>query len=420
MSRAAATKTASRSAAFAPRKERASLASSLARRSPRVARIALLALVACKGKTAPKRDDASVAPPADATAESKPWPELAELPHVEPDRVVHLPSKANVPRFTVGGPVLAGELAIVASSQFGFAAVDYKRGQLAWTKPAGAHVAPPLVVESNVVLIGDCVNPPDVPDGDTLLGCARVVTSTGSDQAYVAVHAKADAVAEFAGADGYQRMWPGGEGHVIWRRGDKAVSVDLLSGVAAPADAADPPVVINYKTKQWLVRRTEDGIIEATGKPPWKTEQSYGSLLGGVYIPEQSPMVRVMSASRRGELLLFDIDATGSLHGQVSLDPVPGIGLIGHAIDSVGDVAVAVRLDTSLERDYIAGYAANALLMWTYQLPPIKRADPVGIAIAPDAVVVFHDGDTLTVLPELSAPPTAPGAVREPSKNSTP
>ena len=131
-------------------------------------------------------------------------------------------------------------------------------------------------------------------------------------------------------------------------------------------------------------------------------------------------MVRVMSASRRGELLLFDIDATGSLHGQVSLNPVPGIGLIGQAIDRVGDVAVAVRLDTSLERDYIAGYAANALLMWTYQLPPIKRADPVGIAIAPDAVVVFHDGDTLTVLPELSAPPTAPGAVREPSENSTP
>ena len=37
--------------------------------------------------------------------------------------------------------------------------------------------------------------------------------------------------------------------------------------------------------------------------------------------------------------------------------------------------------------------------------------DPVGVAIAPDAVVVFHDGDTLTILPELSAPPTAPGAV---------
>ena len=79
------------------------------------------------------------------------------------------------------------------------------------------------------------------------------------------------------------------------------------------------------------------------------------------------------------------------------------------------NVAFAVRLDTSLERDFIAGYATNALLIWTYQLPRIPRADPVGIAIAHDAVVVFHDGDTFTVLPELSAPPTAPGAVRTPS-----
>jgi hypothetical protein len=338
-------------------------------------------------------------------------------------RVINLPSKANVPRFTVGGPVLVGEVAVVASSQFGFAAVDYRRGQLAWTKPAGAHVAPPVIVDGNLALIGDCVNPPDVPDGDTLLGCARVVTATGADQAYVAVHAKAAAVADFAGSDGYQRTWNGGEGHVIWKRGDHAVSVDLLSGVASAAPADDPPVVINYKSKQWLVRRTEEGIIEATGTPSWKTDHPYGSLLGAVYIPEQSPMVRVMSASRRAEgpeLLLFDIDATGSLHGQVSLNPVPGIGLIGQSIDRVGDIAVAVRLDTSLERDYIAGYAANALLMWTYPLPQIKRPDPVGVAIAPDAVVVFHDGDSLTVLPELSAPPTAPGAVREPSENATP
>jgi hypothetical protein len=381
----------------------------------------LLALVACKGKPA-KRDDAAITPSDATVAKTTEWPELAKLPRVQPLRVVNLPSKANVPRFTVGGPVLVGDLAVVASSQFGFAAVDFRRGQLVWSKPAGAHVAPPLVVDGNVALIGDCVNPPDVPDGDTLLGCARVVTMSGADQAYVAIHAKSDVVAAFAGSDGYQRTWQQ-DGKVVWRRGDQAVTVDLLSGVATPADAADPPLVITYKDRQWQVRRTEEGIIDAQGKPPWRTEQSYGALLGGVYIPGQSPMVRAINPSRRregAELLVFDIDATGSLHGQVTLHPAPGIGLIGQAIDSVGDIAIAVRLDTSLERDYIAGYAANALLMWTYPLPPIKRADPVGLAIAPDAVVVFHDGDTLTVLPELSAPPTAPGAVRVPSENSTP
>jgi hypothetical protein len=50
----------------------------------------------------------------------------------------------------------------------------------------------------------------------------------------------------------------------------------------------------------------------------------------------------------------------------------------------------------------------------------MPRPDPVGIALTRDAVVVFHDGDTLTVLPELSAPPTAPGAVKAPSENATP
>jgi hypothetical protein len=77
-------------------------------------------------------------------------------------------------------------------------------------------------------------------------------------------------------------------------------------------------------------------------------------------------------------------------------------------------------MDASLRHDFIVGYAANALLMYVYPLPEVPRADPVGLAIAPDAVLVFHDGDTFTVLPELSAPPTAPGATERPSQNPTP
>jgi hypothetical protein len=60
------------------------------------------------------------------------------------------------------------------------------------------------------------------------------------------------------------------------------------------------------------------------------------------------------------------------------------------------------------------------MVMWVYPLPEQPRPDPVGVAVAPDAVIVFHDGDTFTVLPELSAPPTAPGAGRAPSRNPTP
>jgi hypothetical protein len=384
---------------------------------------ACLLAAGCKAKGTPRHDDAALAeqPRRDAAiADAGVWPELAAMPSIEPVRVIAIPSKQDQPRFTIGGPALLGDLALVSSSQFGFAAVDFRRGQIAWTKPSGSHVAPPIVVDGNAVLVGDCVNPPTIPDGETLLGCLRVVTPTGTDQAYLAIRGKA--VHEFDASAGDQRVWttPGG---VVWRRGEEAVSIDMLTGIAKRVAADDPPLVVSYKNRRWELRRTEDGVIDAKGTPSWHTERPYGRLLGAVYLPDQSPMIRVASPTMHGgsrEVLIFDIDATGSLHGQVSMNPVPGIAVTAHAIDAVGDTAIAVRLDTSLERDFIAGYAANALLMWTYPLPQVPRPDPIGIAVAPDAVVVFHDGDTVTVLPELSAPPTAPGAVRAPLENPTP
>jgi hypothetical protein len=386
--------------------------------------VALALLSACKSAkphAAATRDDATVAVRDAAPADAGAWPELATAPTIAPVRVIAIPAKLDQPRFTIGGPVLLGDLALVSSSQFGFAAVDFRRGQLAWTKPAGSHVAVPVVVDGKAVLIGSCINPPTIPDDQTLLGCMRIVTPTGADQAYIAIRG-GKAVDAFASSAGEQTVWTD-QGAVMWRRGEQAIAIDVLSGVARPVPAEDPPLVVTYKTKQWTIRRTEDGEISATGTPSWKTESSYGPLIGAVYIPDQAPMVRVAQPSRhegRPEIMLFDIDATGSLNGQVTMNPVPGIGIIGHAISKVGNAALAVRLDTSLERDYIAGYAANAALQWTYPLPQQARPDPVGLAITHDAVVVFHDGDTLTVLPELSAPPTAPGAVRDPLENATP
>jgi len=217
-------------------------------------------------------------------------------------------------------------------------------------------------------------------------------------------------------------VWRDGERTVRWKRGDAAVAIDLVSGVATPASAAPPPIVVAYRDHRWEI--THDGAIVARehDRIAWKTEHPYTALLGAVYLPEQSPMLRVANVGvfgGRAEMNLLDIDATGSLHGQAAF-PVPAIGLLGSGISEVGDVAIAVRLDRSIQRDFIVGYAANALMMWVYPLPVVPRADPVGIAIAPDAVVVFHDGDTFTILPELSAPPTAPGAVRASSKNPTP
>jgi hypothetical protein len=360
--------------------------------------------------------------PADALSidAPAPWPELAGLPRTEPVRVIALPTKPDQPRFDVGGPVIAGDVAVVASSQFGFIAVDWRRGAIAWSKPAGLHVAPPVALaRSSVALIGECSNPPDV--ADRLLGCLRVVTAAGADEAYIAIHGKA--VDAFAAAYGPQQLWRDGERTLRWKRGDVAVTIDVVTGVATPASSAPPPLVVPYRDHRWEIAH-EDGAIVARehGRVAWRTEHPYTALLGAVYLPEQSPMLRVANVGAfggRAEMNLLDIDATGSLHGQAAF-PVPAIGLLGSATSDVGDVAIAVRLDRSIQRDFIVGYAANALMMWVYPLPVLPRADPVGIAIAPDAVVAFHDGDTLTILPELSAPPTAPGAVRASSKNPTP
>ena len=378
-----------------------------------------LLLGACRGKHHAREDAAPAPAKRDASIDAPAaWPELATFPHVDPVRVIALPVRPGVPRFDLGGPVVLGDVAVVSSSQFGFLAVDYHAGHVAWTKPAGEHVAPPVVVGGSIVLLGECLSAQQVPD--TLLGCVRIVTATGADQGYLAIHGKG--VESFANEPGEQHVWATGDHALLWRRGDAAVAVDLLTGIATTAPASDPPLVVRYKGKTWSIAQDEDGVIKGTGASKWQTSRAYSQLLGAVYLPEQGPMIRASNAGSFGghpELNLFDIDATGSLHGQVAF-PVPGIGLIGHAVDSIGDTALAVRLDRSLERDFIVGYAANALLMWVYPLPRQPRPDPVGLAVANDAVVVFHDGDTLTILPELSAPPTAPGAAKPPSENATP
>jgi len=399
--------------------------------------LALLALLtACKSKA--ERDHAAPtapvaiaddAQPADATAKGN-WRELDELPRTEPLRTITLPSRPDVPQFDVGGPAIDKDLAVVSSSQFGFIAVDWRRGNIVWTKPAGGRVAPPIVRSGSFLLIGACATPPVIPDDHALLGCMRSVTPAGADELYVAVHGKAKLVAEFAGAVGPQQLFSEGERTVRWRRGDTAVAIDVMSGVATPADAAPPPIGVTYKDRHWDISQIDGKLVaREKGKVAWGTEYPYTALIGSVWLPGQGPMIRVANVSALSgfpEIRLLDIDATGSMNGQAAWTPVPGISLLGQAISPVGDVALAIRMDKSIKRDFIAAYAANALLIYVYPLPEVLRADPVGVAIAlddervPEAVVVFHDGDLVTVLPPLSSPPTAPGAARGPLENPTP
>ena len=195
-------------------------------------------LVACRGKHH-VREDAAPVVQRDATridADSA-FHELDAITHVEPVRQIALPVKTGVPRFDLGGPVVIGDVAVVASSQFGFLGVDYHAGHVAWTKPAGERIAPPVIVGGSVVLIGECLS--TQPVKDTLLGCLRVVTETGADQGYLAIHGSG--VDDFAASPGDQNVWQSGEHAVVWRRGDAAVSVDLMTGVATKTTATQPP-----------------------------------------------------------------------------------------------------------------------------------------------------------------------------------
>lgn len=116
-----------------------------------------LALLACKGKRVEEaRDDAApVAKPADAGPDD--WAALSRFTKIEPLRIVALPARVNTPRFDVGGPAITNGIAVVASSQFGFVAVDYLQGKILWSKPTGLHVAPPVAHANTFILVGECL-----------------------------------------------------------------------------------------------------------------------------------------------------------------------------------------------------------------------------------------------------------------------
>src|SRR4051812_37560242 len=112
-------------------------------------------LLACRGKQHAREDAAVAVPKSDAKTvdAGDAFPELASITHVDPVRQIALPVKRGVPRFDLGGPVVTGGVAVVASSQFGFLGVDYHDGHIAWSKPAGTRIAPPVIVGGSVVLI---------------------------------------------------------------------------------------------------------------------------------------------------------------------------------------------------------------------------------------------------------------------------
>ena len=250
-------------------------------------RLLLLGLAACRGKH-PVKHDAAPKPRDAAIDATSAWPELASIAKVEAVRVVALPVKPGVPRFDLGGPVVLGDVAVVASSQFGFLGVDYHDGHIAWTKPAGEHIAPPVVTGGSVALVGDCLDAQ--PVHDVLLGCVRIVTATGADQGYLAVHGKG--LEAFASEPGEPHTWAIGDHAIRWRRGDAAVDVDLMTGLAKPAPAQEPAVVVSYKQKTYAITQDEDGTSARQRRDHVADDAHVLAADRRGILPEQAPMMR--------------------------------------------------------------------------------------------------------------------------------
>ena len=356
------------------------------------------------------RDAAAATQPPTAQisdAAKRPWTaEFPQLPWIDATRIIKLPIHAEQPRFDVVGPVLVGDLAVVGSSQFGFAAIRWRDGATAWTKPAGLHMAPPLIVDDNWLLLADCIKQPTIDESQELLGCLRTVSRSGNDLSLAPVVAAPALANQFAATTGPSRLWAISATRIAWQRGDVVVEFDPLAPLAKLSSTTTPAVTATINNVALTFAHTDEAVVarDNNGHEQWRVAGRFAAVLSIVSgAAHEAPMLRVARIGTRlnprGEIDLLDIDATGSRHGQAAF-PTPGIALLGSAVAADGACALASRVDTSLAHDLVVAYDAQARQRWVFALPETPRADPVGLAIAGDAVLAFFDGDTLAVLPK--------------------
>ena len=138
-------------------------------------------------------------------------------------------------------------------------------------------------------------------------------------------------VDEFAGAPGEQRR-------VAERRARGRVAARRCGGGGRSDDRRRRPgrrrpsrrSWSRYKGKTWTIAQDDDGVIErGAAKPPWQTRSEYSRCSARCTCPSRRRWCARREPARSAgmpEMNMFDIDATGSLHGQVAF-PVPGIGV---------------------------------------------------------------------------------------------
>lgn len=328
---------------------------------------------------------------------------LAGLPRAAPRWTVTLPAQP-VPAIDVHGPVIVDGVAVVAATPVGIAGVDVEGGTVLWHRPAGGRIAEPVALDRRRVLaIGDCADGFD-PGSDVVVGCYAVLDAR-DQAAYGAgtIVAAPDAAARLGA--GPTHVQHDGDTIALGREDGWltfALPEPPRGGVRAAAAPRRRLEVSVGEGAERVDLWVADDVLELRHHDPqaMSDRSAVKDVAGGLheladgtvravrYVPGEPRLQPVIVHPRA--IVLDELGAS-----------VPGIALLDAAHRDDGFV-LAIRLDSSLARDYVAAFTAEGTLTYVWPLPPppgAGRVHPVGVALADDAVVVFHDGATVTALP---------------------
>ncbi len=286
-------------------------------------------------------------PPGDAAGPTPAW--MVLLPH-EPGMSVLQVS---------AGPLVMAGVAIVASSSIGFVGVRVSDGEVLWRQRGEERPEAPEQHGELAWLIGQCIYlvpelPPPPERG--VRGCVTIVEPK-------------------SGAIELRQ----------WLEGDPPVP---------PMGLPTTAIELDGKT----VRAADETLL--VDERPVQLSGRFATV-PGTLAPGPRPQT-VIAVDQRGGIgpVIVDLSIASIVHAG---DRVPAVQVLSAATGAAGDMALALRLDGSLMNDEVAYFDAKGALIWRWPLPrPQKpRLEPVGLALVPDGVVVFWEGNRLAKLPTV-------------------
>jgi hypothetical protein len=393
----------------------------------------LALLLACRGES---RERPAPAPePADRLSPAR----ASGGP--EPVWLIHVPDTPGMPVLeTAAGPVLAGDLVLVASSAIGFAAVDRATGALRWQRRGEEQPQRPIVRGTVALLPGRCAAVIDeAPADQPVAGCVDEVELHSGElrqRRWVVAPGPAPRP-RVLGAEGEHLIW-GAEGVVWIDRGAPVVIARQAEGAAPLAvTRTDTGAIVIWRHEVQVVARDQDGGYRHVARRTLPDRVLRGvtdplpvdGMLAVViddelqgWRPETGEVawrapVRVSFApgSVTGGATVRAIGLDGGIH-VVEIDPSrgavvregerqPALQALSARFETSGALLASVRPTVSLLRDQVMSFDAAGQHRWTWDVPEptAPRLDPVGVDGDGRDAFVFYDGRELARLP-VAAP----------------